>query len=1063
MSSPQAKQESRKRVLTLEVEGGGRTFDFSSQELKMLPEEEPEIKLHFMRSGKLLKEPKYEHLKAKFRGKDVTIEEDNHLEEVIISSLTLEKFVSINTSLNSGYLYVLDEADPAVPVEYEISEDGGFSSVSWEDPSAEIREKDGKLNTDGFHIAEYEAIVWVGYSPIPWSKDFYDTLKGDVAERKKFMTKVECTGFKEGEENNDSGQSNNVVAANFPYENQRGHKNFQKKINRIADQEELQLEKHEKSSSDKELIRTDMYVSIDDPVGCAKDINVVLAEKIIRFKAFVDAIQTGEYWDDVYKRMRNNKIEGAKPKAEYSSLISLATTCYSMVYDDNKSIDKYDGGKSGRNFFDKHPYLNYKRTRMTRGGTSTTYNSTDNIGAGLDHKKLVGILGVEQRDELRKELQIYREDFAKFLQSRYCKVALEQYLHNLPEHVVIGRGLFTTMLQNLFVHPYHFDRHLLLKRNYIDEDEIRDWIYKLIDDLKEYRATVTGEVQVKSKAPTFQGSDALYALLTKPVDVKEVFSNNLVGFSNGLAGTIKGKLSFHSEQIFATRSVNGKEFVSIKAKHQFVITRLNKNLKVWGEEMFEMSDNQIKVRLEALGGDAQLDWERVKKGKYTGSNEDILRILKRSDGVILVKTKWGNHTLEMPIEQSGAELSAAEVGSNNKNIKLNQVLNSKGFKGAITFLQILNMKGALESLSNEPSLKEGVNAFGAAAELTEAGMVLSRSFAASTSSLNTQFASRLINTAGLVGGIISSGMSFWDSAKAFDRRDTDSALAWAGAGIAFGVATAASLGTIAVLAGPVGWIAAGIGLGFVILANLLTDSDLETYFKNFLLSDHAKIYRRSNESPMSYTKRLLADKEALMGDDDYHKTMMNPADAEATLFDYIVCKEMIFTPDKKDTETVSSSAYNPYTSPISTSDINRYTFDVSITFMQFLNRADCIDYEFYLFPKGLKRKRKIRIDHDGNSKKTKDKDGRDALHIRLTIPQELRDKVKSTSELLLAVRLKIDDSINMYFPYPIGGEERYLGAKIDPQTTLISLQTLDPENKDIKIAPLDELLDHKKW
>ena len=36
-------QESRDRVLTLEVEAGGRTFDFSNQKLQMSPKEDPEI------------------------------------------------------------------------------------------------------------------------------------------------------------------------------------------------------------------------------------------------------------------------------------------------------------------------------------------------------------------------------------------------------------------------------------------------------------------------------------------------------------------------------------------------------------------------------------------------------------------------------------------------------------------------------------------------------------------------------------------------------------------------------------------------------------------------------------------------------------------------------------------------------------------------------------------------------------------------------------------------------------------------------------------------------------
>ncbi|WP_282057139.1 hypothetical protein [Maribacter luteus] len=49
-------QESRDRVLTLEVEAGGRTFDFSNQKLQMSPKEDPEIIKGYWKKDKAGKE-----------------------------------------------------------------------------------------------------------------------------------------------------------------------------------------------------------------------------------------------------------------------------------------------------------------------------------------------------------------------------------------------------------------------------------------------------------------------------------------------------------------------------------------------------------------------------------------------------------------------------------------------------------------------------------------------------------------------------------------------------------------------------------------------------------------------------------------------------------------------------------------------------------------------------------------------------------------------------------------------------------------------------------------------
>ncbi|ADV48994.1 hypothetical protein Celal_1692 [Cellulophaga algicola DSM 14237] len=142
MSNTEGKKESRKRILTLEIEGGGRTFDFSSQKLELIPENEPIIKLHFLKFGVFSNDDKLVKAKAQpqntepiFVGEDgelYTTEKGATLEidEFFILEPRLDNFKGVRTGLIKGYLYILDEDNPETPIEYEINDSGRLNSIS---------------------------------------------------------------------------------------------------------------------------------------------------------------------------------------------------------------------------------------------------------------------------------------------------------------------------------------------------------------------------------------------------------------------------------------------------------------------------------------------------------------------------------------------------------------------------------------------------------------------------------------------------------------------------------------------------------------------------------------------------------------------------------------------------------------------------------------------------------------------------------------------------------------------------------------------------------------------
>ena len=127
----------RTRELTLQVEAEGRTFDFSDQALVLECKAEPNIKLHFLRFGKLIDEPKESHVQAKVKTEGSRPQKDENgnliLDEVIVTDPKLENFSTVRTGLNPGYIYIVDENRPNEPIEFEIDEYGNFKSVSFEE------------------------------------------------------------------------------------------------------------------------------------------------------------------------------------------------------------------------------------------------------------------------------------------------------------------------------------------------------------------------------------------------------------------------------------------------------------------------------------------------------------------------------------------------------------------------------------------------------------------------------------------------------------------------------------------------------------------------------------------------------------------------------------------------------------------------------------------------------------------------------------------------------------------------------------------------------------------
>ncbi len=238
---------------------------------------------------------------------------------------------------------------------------------------------------------------------------------------------------------------------------------------------------------------------------------------------------------------------------------------------------------------------------------------------------------------------------------------------------------------------------------------------------------------------------------------------------------------------------------------------------------------------------------------------------------------------------------------------------------------------------------------------------------------------------------------------------------------------------------------------------LVTDTELETYFANFLLSDHKAFPLYDNELPSAYSRRVLAN-TADLTDEDFLDTLQHPADAAASLMDAIVCKSISFMP-------VNAKEEGHYDPLINSSGVKRYTageYQVELQFLKFFNHPEQVDCKLYFYPNGMdKDETPLSIPVDKETiYKTTNAQGKAVLSLCITI--EETHLINSKSEVLFAVRLRLDDSAHLHFPYKLNGNERYLGAKLKCQVTRVMFMHL-AQHENVRYAPLAELKEAEVW
>ncbi|OEK09835.1 hypothetical protein A8C32_10005 [Flavivirga aquatica] len=1023
------------------------------------------IRLHFLRPG-FFKGTGHDSR----GGNPNTLGNQNNKLEHAHKHIDLKNFHCHLTELvPGGYIYVIDSKKVSLEksFEYYVTPKQTLKRIPWyTDPKSEDKrtvfgaKKAGKAITEHhYHLVEYikdkeeTPEVYVCYSPVQWSKAYFEKMLNDQEMRSKRMVKVLCDAMQLNEYSREQETifSYDGFSAFFNNNNEIGY-------NRLKNKKKYLANSQAKKTGEDAKLKPDMFIPLLDPVNAAREIADELANSMLNFKALVEAIQTGETQEEAFNRICAGN-DAPKPEPEYQSLYSLALTVYHMLYNDESMIKKYDGGVPAPDsrWGELHYGEAYKEKTVWTGNNTHKENNIKLLGYdGADSAKIEGILGVAARKELREEIAKLRDDLGNFLSHNDFKIPLDDYLYNAKERQLEGRVMFSELLETLFTTTYDFDRHLLLQKDYVDADPWKDKILDITNN--ELAANYKGGV---SKAPDYKDIDPLYALVTPLLNVDAVLtSSNKIG--KKLLSAIKAKLKFEAARIFKeVKKSRGSYYTNWDDFVKVVVKKCNANLRVFNTDMIGLSKKEFNVALQqALGDSYEVNTNFVHKGKYTGANPDVHRLKKKPNAVKVISTKPGDHVLEIRVRTKITEAEALDI-ANKRNIsdKAAKILNSKGFTGVIALLDLYNLYGTVSKFGEGSTKRDKADFVNASIKLTESGLAASKAFGLKTNFFDKKIVTRGVvrgtgmQLLGVISSVATAGMCVWDAAEAFEKRDADAAVAYSMAAVAFGVSAYA--GYIAFMsgaasAGPVGWIAAIVGTGIFVIAIMLSDTPLETYFKNFLLSDdNTKFTIQAHESPMVYNRRLFDNRKLLMHDDDYYKTMMHPTDAEATLMNLIVCPHVTLKPTivQKDL---------PGAAP--TLDFVQYLI-IALKFYKFFNDKESLQVIPYFLPWG------INSNIEGNNLKPMLADeysiSQDVGTLGISISFKNRT-VALFSQLILAVRLTIDDSQSLYFPYNNrSGEAVYLAIKIPLGK---SFGWYDNEfNEAPNFLTKDELFKSKNW
>lgn len=999
-----------------------------------------------------------------------------------------ENFYPAPTSLNYGYIYIFNDQDADLWYEYEVDEFGMFSPVYWKDNKGEdgkyldIRKASGAKEKD--KVFPEDTILWIAYSPVQWSIAHHTTMRTDQNEREKRMVKVTCSGFvKDGSD----GQS---LADIRPYREVYGEFRKDQQVASCALQDKLEQihaqETQEDANGDNDLYE-DMFITLADPIGCVDDIAEYVELSFLEMEAMIEALQTGQDHQSVYERLVNEgeKESFSEEEEQIKALFHLALTTYQLVYNDPKMIKDYDGGGIG-------------------------YWNTDFKGSGIHKDKIVSVLGVVERKELRRKIASYRDDLGYLMCSDYYKDAWIDYHSDNDDFVLEGKYRLTSHMALLARSPHDLDRHLDLKSDYEGITNLWEGFFADTLDLLDQDKPIN-------------------VLLDTPVEIA-LLTGSLIDLENKLGGVIRQLIESYASlqvekrevvtrskteivtktrkvNIVKTRTESSFKTITVSDYYDVVVNRLRKHT-VYGVEVIDLEPRKLEALLAPLA--YQLDETKIVTNRANNkplynprdANKPKVARYQLTDELVLKKQLRGKNLVQVPITKEEIITETKVVQFLNEieqkykvpvtknyqetttrsvskyaNAELAQkIFDGKIFTGSLALLQVFNVMNAYNSIGSKSDFKGITNAVGISAELLEASMHYRRSLllakGVSAESFMASRSGRLMKFAGKTGAGITVLMCGWESLTSAHARDYDAMWAWTGAGAAWGTFLFAGGGLGFT---PPGLIVAGVALGLTALGYYLKDTPLEALFKNNVLSDAVGLEMNAGEKPWEYSKRLYQNRDSLIEEpiseffvkDEFRK-WTNFKVAYQDFLDVLVCANIHFTP----TKLIKSKTIKPWTSThsvdITTSDIVAYKAEIN--FRQFLTYTDQLEYEVYYFENWeTQQYKKIALKNEKITIERKKGEIPKAIVEFNVSPNDLTNN-STNAHIVFVCRISLENQ--KYYPIDIHEELRFIGAKFTTQEKVTNVgrgifmkKTIKSSDYQapVKIDTLKKLLSKEAW
>ncbi len=847
--------------VTFTAEGGGAAL-IESAPLKILYSG---IKLHFLGYGLFKKDTEYGkdhfiiHTPGQNGERSCEMVYDRasqsfvqQLEEVVVVSpldppdgaITPMNYEYRHKTLKSGYVYIFYDKNEAFHKELLVDEVGQFINISWDDA---INKEDGEYTDiriptsrdyeridDGFLVPKIEddptPIFWIAFSPVQWSVVYHTKLRTNCELREKRMRDIKCTGIKKGEKNDQARHVDNVFVA-FPKHDQAGALVFKDKLERIAVDEWQQMDD----------FYEDMFVTLHDPLNCADEICMGIDQEVIKLKAIMVSLQTGKSVGEIAPILQEGETISAdttEKGKQIAYLHRLAQLSYDFVYNNHENEEKYSSDRiqslAGNIALD-----------LTIGSYLRPFIEQN----GIDRAKVEKLLAVQERKLQRNIINSYRDDLGNFMKSKYYQDIMDDYLNNIPDHIEDGIGIVAMHKIALGNYPNIHDRHLDLKSVYALQEDI--W-FKYINE------TLYNENPKEFNKST--------KLLDYKFDIQDVKFLDLTKKSASTLDKILKAYANHDEYLGnfqtlkqKTLPILGKISYFRDKKTRVAIFKFKKL------EEFEANIHKQNLRLEIDGQPVTL--RQYKKHWHV----EYKRMTQNS-----VEQLIASGDLEFQLKTNPPKRFKAEV---------EKFLKSNAFGAIVLVIEAIVWAKTIKNLSKNSS-RANIEKFGFASiklgaavfSLAEKMKVYDKYLAGKGLEDGAmyfkikKFRSR-VGTLKIMSSAITVFTASRDSYTSFAVRDNDAAALYgmaAGVGAVFLAADVSALigGGAAVFA--IGfWPAAilgGVLIGcYYLVSKYFKDTQLEAFFKNFPLSDHA-LSPESGELPYQYINRLVSNRKELIFD-----------------------------------------------------------------------------------------------------------------------------------------------------------------------------------------------------